>query len=139
MKKIIDATDCIAGRLASHVAKELLRGNEIYIVNAEKAVITGNKSFVINHFKEKISRGDPYHGPFYPRKPERILKRIVRGMLPYKKPRGREAFKRLKVFISVPDELKNEDKIKIKNLINKSERYITLGELSEKLGAKKLW
>jgi large subunit ribosomal protein L13 len=138
MKKIIDATNCVAGRLASFVAKELLKGNEICVVNAEKAVITGNKDYTLKHFKEKVSRGDPYHGPFYPKKPDRILKRIIRGMLPYKKPRGREAFKRLKVFISVPNEM-DKDKIKIEEVINKEERYITLGELSEKLGAKKTW
>ena len=134
---IIDAENQIAGRLASRIVKELLKGNRVFVVNAEKAVISGNPEFVVKDYREKVERGDPYHGPFYPRHPDRILKRIVRGMIAYKKPRGREAFKRLRVFISIPEELKGKELVKIKGAEHKPGfKYISLGELSEKLGGK---
>jgi large subunit ribosomal protein L13 len=106
---VINAEDCVAGRLASYVAKRLLKGEEIVIVNAEKAIVTGNPKATETFFEEKIKRGDPYHGPFYPRQPERILRRIIRGMLPYHKPRGRAAYRKLKVYKSIPGEFKNEE------------------------------
>ncbi len=139
MDMFIDADDCIAGRLASVTAKELLKGNHVYIVNAEKAVISGNPKYTINNTKEKVKRGDPYHGPFYPRRPDMLIKRFVRGMLP-KKPRGTDALKRLRVFLSVPHELQGKGFTRPEaarnNLKNK---YIELGKLTERVGTKKTW
>lgn len=134
----IDADNLIAGRLASGIVKELLKGNRVFVVNAEKAVISGNTRFVVKDYMEKRERGDPYHGPFYPKHPDRILKRIVRGMIAYKKPRGRKAFKGLRVFMSVPEELNGKEFIKIKKAeCRPGLRSITLGKLSGKLGGKK--
>lgn len=138
--KLINAEDQVLGRLASEIAKELLNGEKIGIVNAEKAVISGNPKYTFESYKEKIERGDPYHGPFFPKMPDRILKRTVRGMLPIKKPRGRSAFKNLKVFISVPEEFKDKELKSYKNAENKlKSKFMTVGKLSEKLGAKILW
>lgn len=137
-KIIIDAKNQVTGRLASKTVKEVLKGNEVDIVNAEHAVILGNPDHIIKTYKEKIVRGDPYHGPFYPKSPDRMLKRTIRGMLPYKKPRGREALKRVKVFISVPEDIANEKFTRFKEAENKGkQKYMSLGELSKKLGAKK--
>lgn len=133
---IIDADNCIAGRLASRVAKELLKGNEIHIINAEKAVISGNKKYVQELFLQKVSRGDPYHGPFYPIRADRLLRRIVRGMLPHRKQRGRDALKRLHIHMAVPEELKGGQITKIRNTENRLDKYITIGKLSEQLGAR---
>lgn len=139
MDMIIDAEDCIAGRLASIVAKELLKGKRVYIVNAEKAVVSGNPKYTIKNLKGKLERGDPYHGPFYPRMPDQIMKRLVRGMLP-KKPRGKEALKGLRVYLSVPAEAQGRDFIKPDAAKNKLKgKYIELGKLSETVGAKKTW
>ncbi len=133
----IDAEDQVVGRLASNVAKMLLEGEEIMIFNAEKSIITGNPVANKKIFFEKIERGDPYHGPFYPKRPDRILKRIVRGMLPYKKPRGRDALKRLKVFNSVPEEFKDKELKKIEGAENKHKyKFVTLAEISKRLGGK---
>jgi len=112
---VINAEGCVAGRLASVVAKRLLKGEEIVIINAEKAVVNGNPEAIARIFEEKIKRGDPYHGPFYPKTPERILRRMVRGMLPFHKPSGRDAYRRLKVYVSVPQELKDEQAETLKN------------------------
>ena len=100
--KILDASGCVMGRLASHAAKSLLNGDEIHIINAEEAVISGNKDSVMGEYIEKRQLNHPRKGPFYPRMPHLMLKRAVRGMIPYQKPRGREAFKRLRVDIGKP-------------------------------------
>ncbi len=140
-EKIIDASNKIAGRLASIVAKMLLEGEKVVIVNAEKAIISGNPQFLKKFFLERRHRGDPYKGPFYPRYPDQILKRMIRGMLPYKKEKGRNALKRLKVFIGIPNEYKNAKffEIKVKEAKDLRCKYMTLGEISEYIGAKKLW
>ena len=135
---IIDADGLIMGRLASLVAKKLLEGEEVKIVNAESVVITGTKHKILQRYKEKRARTNKHHGPFFPRMPDRILKRTVRGMLPYKQYKGRKAFKRLRVYIGVPDKIE-KDKIEsyeqfhIKN--SNARTYIRLGELSRLLGA----
>jgi large subunit ribosomal protein L13 len=138
MKIVFDAEGCIVGRLATIAAKELLKGNNVYIVNAEKALISGNPKYVIDVWQTKIARGHPYKGPFYPKQPDRIIKRVIRGMLPYKKWRGKQAFKRLRVYVSVPQELK-ESALKPQKAVSKIKKGISLGELSLKCGAKKLW
>ncbi len=133
--KIVNAEDCVVGRLASFVAKRLLKGEEIVIVNAEKALVTGNPKAIEKFFGEKIKRGDPYHGPFYPKKVENMLRRIIRGMLPFHKPRGRNAYKRLKVYKSVPEEFKNMESEVISKAKSKSEcKFVYLEDLSKKFG-----
>jgi large subunit ribosomal protein L13 len=128
----IDATDQVLGRLASSVARMVLSGEEVRVVNAEKAAVIGNPKMIVSEFKAKRDRGDPYHGPFYPSSPDRILKRTVRGMLPYKTARGKEAFKRLRAFISIPPELEGKEFRKIEGTANKGEeKSVTLKEISE--------
>jgi len=143
MKVIIDAKDHILGRLASKVAKLALEGNEVIILNSEKTVISGtNKKRIEEFFKEKRDRGDPYHGPFYPRYPDQIVKRVIRGMLPYKKERGRKALKRIKAYIGVPEELKSEAEKAIRfedctlEKLNKRAKFDYLENISKKLGAR---
>ena len=134
-----DAENQIAGRLASKAAKEALKGKHVFIVNAEKAVISGNPVYVIKRYYQMVNRGNPYHGPFYPRIPDRMLKRIVRGMLP-KKPMGRLAFKRIRVYNSIPEELSKQAFLRPEDSESKlGSKFIALGKLSERLGAKKTW
>jgi len=135
---LADADNQIAGRLASVVAKELMKGKRVFVVNAEKAVLSGEPSYVVKKYSEKVKRGDPYHGPFYPRIPDRMLKRMIRGMIPYKKAKGKDAMKRLKVFISFPEELKNKGPV-ITEKQNIESKFTTLGDLAVKLGAKRTW
>jgi large subunit ribosomal protein L13 len=136
---LIDAEGQVAGRLASRAAKEALKGRRVVIVNAEKAVITGSPKFVIGRYYGMVSRGDPYHGPFYPRIPDRMLKRMIRGMLP-KRPGGRNALRRIRVYNSVPHELSKESFQRTELSESRlGSKCITLGKLSERLGAKKSW
>ena len=133
---VIDAENLILGRLASVVAKRLLNGEEIVIVNAEKSVIIGDKYFIINKYKERRNMGSVRKGPYYPRIPDRILRRTVRGMLPMKKSLGKDAYKRLKVYMGVPREYTGAKRERIKEAENtKLEGFITLKELSINLGA----
>lgn len=135
---IIDATDLVAGRLASRVAKLALEGEVIRIVNAEKAIISGRRNAIIKEFVKRVNRGNALAGPFYPKRADRVLKRIIRGMLPYKKERGGKAFKRIKTYLGVPSDLKDKAKtIKDLHLGNSNiQRYITLNDLSSQLGGR---
>ncbi|MEM7821328.1 MAG: 50S ribosomal protein L13 [Candidatus Aenigmatarchaeota archaeon] len=138
---IYDAENQILGRIASKIAKQLLKGEKIFVVNIEKAHISGDPKYIVKKYSEKINRGDPKHGPFFPKTPDGIFRRTVRGMLPWDKDKGRKAFKRLRVFIGVPEEFKNKkiEKPESKDVTKLKCRSITLGELSLKLGAKKRW
>jgi large subunit ribosomal protein L13 len=135
---LFDADNQVAGRLASKAAKEALKGKLVFIVNAEKAVILGNPRFVIKRYHEMVSRGDPYHGPFYPKMPDRMLRRMIRGMLPFSVARGREAFRRVRVYTSVPAELSKQSFSK-PGFDNASQKFIELGNLAVRVGAKKTW
>ncbi|MFO7872663.1 MAG: 50S ribosomal protein L13 [Candidatus Undinarchaeales archaeon] len=138
--KVIDATDLKAGRIASRIAKKALEGEEFIIINSEKAVISGSKETNFEKYSKKRDVGSRYRGPFFPKRSDRILRRTIRGMLPYKKKRGKEALKRIKTYIGVPEEFKDKkaetiEKAKIGNVEKK--RYIQLEKLSKKLGGKK--
>lgn len=103
---VVDATGLVLGRAASLIARRLLNGETIVVVNAEKSVVTGARRAVLAHYVEARARGSKRTGPHYPRNPDRIFRRTVRGMLPHLKTRGKVAYHRLEVHIGVPDELK---------------------------------
>jgi len=133
---IINAEGLILGRMSSIIAKRLLKGEEITIVNAEKAVLSGKKKSRVSEKKEFLEVGHPKKGPFHYRRPDRIVRSTVRGMLPYKKPKGKQAHKRLKAFIGVPEELKNQ---KMETLVEANSKklkcsYFMLSELAKEIG-----
>jgi large subunit ribosomal protein L13 len=136
---VIDASNLILGRLSSIIAKKLLEGEKIIIINAEKAVISGSRRQIIDSYKLRTNKRtitSPWKGPFHYKRPDRIVKRTIRGMLPFKMSKGREAYRRLVVHIGVPDGIK-EDSIKRLENADKSllkERYITIKELAKELG-----
>lgn len=136
--KVINADGLIVGRMATQVAKSLLNGNEVAIVNAEKARVSGSKKAILADYREMWELNhDMRSGPYFPRMPDQLLKRHIRGMLPYQKPYGRVAFKNLKVYIGVPKELEGHkfESVQLANKILNCE-YMTLGEISKYLGAK---
>ena len=107
---VYDASDKVLGRLASHVANQLLStakagdGARVIIVNAEKIKVTGNKETDKVYFKHtgypgggsEISLAEMRRS-----KPHRILENAVKGMLPHNR-LGRSIFSHLKVY-SGPD------------------------------------
>jgi len=136
----IDASGHILGRLASIVAKKLLEGYRVYVVNVEKAVLSGEKNRVVEGYKllfeVKTHTNPERSGIRRPRSPVNIFKRTVRGMLPMDKPRGRLAYKRLRVYVGMPPELANVKFIKYPEAMytRLSGKYITVEELSRELG-----
>jgi large subunit ribosomal protein L13 len=137
---VINAEGLILGRLSSHVAKRLRNGEEIVILNAEKAVISGRRKQLVEFYAHRRTRGASQtkaKGPFYPRTSDAILKRTVRGMVEYKKPTGRAALKRLRVYLGVPKEFKD---VKMETLETAKKphlvKFVLLGDISKELGAK---
>jgi large subunit ribosomal protein L13 len=138
---VVDATNCIAGRMCSHVSKLLLQGNRVAIVNAEKAMLSGNRYKTIDSYKEHLginSVTNPIHGPFHPRRPDTILSKMVRGMVPKRKPDGISAFKRLRVYMGVPEDMKSAklesfDDSKITKPVS---YYISIAEVAKQIGWK---
>jgi large subunit ribosomal protein L13 len=133
---IIDAKRLVLGRMASIIANRLLKGETIIVVNAEKAVISGKKQSKVKETKTFMEVGHPKKGPFHPRRPDQIVRRTIRGMLPRKKPKGKQAYKRLRVFIEVPEELKGKEIQTIPEVSadNLKCPYITVGELAKEIG-----
>ena len=125
---IINAENHPLGRLAAVVGKKALLGEEIRIANCERVVISGTKKNILEDYKRRRSMGTTEHGPFFPKSPEGIVMRAVRGMLSYKKRKGREAFSRIKYEKGPVQGMKQ---LKIKN--TQFFKSITIGELSKSL------
>ena len=138
---IVDATDCIAGRMCSRVSKLLLKGNRVSIVNSENAMLSGDKYKTIDLYKEFLeinSVTNPVHGPFHPRRPDTILTKMVRGMIPKTKTSGVEAFKRLRVYIGTPHGLikSKTESFEDTKITRSPSRYISVGEVAKQIGWK---
>jgi large subunit ribosomal protein L13 len=136
---IIDATDHILGRLASIIAKKLLNGERVVVVNAERAMISGKRHMVFREFLSRLeikSRINPRHTPRHPRRPDTIFKRVVRGMLPRRKPKGVSALRRLRVYVGRPPPYDRTPLVELREakITKTSAFYTSLGELAERLG-----
>jgi large subunit ribosomal protein L13 len=134
---VVDARDCIMGRVASQVAQRALDGERVAVVNAENAVITGREEDVMETYRKRTEVGSD-RGPEYPKRPDRIFKRAIRGMVPYKETKGREAFENVRVYVGNPYEeaevLEDTSLDRLSNI-----KFISLGEISENLGANVTW
>ena len=133
---IINADGLILGRMTSIIAKRLLNGEKIVIVNAEKAVLSGKRKSKVMEAEKFLEVGYPRIGPFHYRRPDRMVRRTVRSMLPYEQPKGKHAYKRLKVFIGIPEELRDQEMETPANAQAKKLTcpYFTLGEIAKELG-----
>ena len=135
---IVDGTNMIAGRLCSHVAKLLIEGNRVSIVNTENVMLSGHRDTIIRSYRkflEIASINNPKFGPFHPRRPDTMITKMVRGMLP-KKPSGKTAFKRLRSYLGVPDDLRSKAKTQFEDSkIRKASPYYTsMGDLGRMVG-----
>ena len=134
---IIDAKDLILGRLASKAAKAALEGEDVVIVNCEDVILTGKKDDLLQKYKARRDRGHPFHGPFFPRMPDRMVRRTIRSMLPYKRERGKEALKRVKCFLGVPLEYQGKELLSFEDIHKKKLKtldYLTLRRIAQYLG-----
>lgn len=106
---VVDATDQVLGRMCSIIAKRLLEGYRVYVVNAEKTRVSGRKdSFIREYvgFLEVKSVRNPKHTPRHPRNPVTYVRSVVKSMLPMDKPKGMKAFRRLRVYCGWPSSVK---------------------------------
>ena len=139
---VVDARDCILGRVASEVAQKALDGQRVAVVNAENTVITGNPESTMETYRKRANIGSD-SGPYYPKRPDKIFKRAIRGMLPYKSEDGREAFSNVRVYVGNPYERDEDvesvvlDGTSLDRLSNI--KFTTLGSISESLGANVTW
>ncbi len=137
---VIDAQDTILGRMCTIIAKLLLEKYRVYVINAEKAVVSGERRRVIEGYKlflEVRTHRNPYkRGIRRPRTPINIIKRTVRGMLPKETTEGFEALRRLKVYIGVPEELSKLPRIRIldASASRLAGKYVYLADIARELG-----
>lgn len=109
---VVDATNKILGRLATEVARRLRgkhktaytphvdTGDYIVVTNAEKVCVTGDKAKNKVYYRHTGYPGgikDINFEKLIAHKPERIIEKAVKGMLP-KGPLGRQMFAKLKVY-----------------------------------------
>ncbi len=134
--QVIDASNLVFGRAASQIAKMLLNGEEVHVINAEKFVLVGNPRYIVERYmarRRAKHKRDPELSPKWPRVPHLLVKRMIRGMLPYRKARGREAFKRLRVFAGNPNNAQPTTELKNAQY-NNVDKCITIEELCKRLG-----
>ena len=129
--KIIDGTNAILGRLASFAAKEIIKGENIVIINCEEIKISGNRLKIKEKIKEKRSKiGSGQKGPKYSRINHNIVKRAIRGMLPsHRTSRGQTLLKNIKCFSGTPNEFHDKETIKLPRKI--SNKFIKIKELKK--------
>ncbi len=136
---IVDGTNQVAGRLCSHVAKLLINGNRVSIVNSENIMLSGDRKAIIEEYRKYLeisSITNPKFGPFHPRRPDTMISKMVRGMLPKNKPSGKTALKKLRAYLGVPNELKSKKTTQFEDAkIKKPAPYYTsLGDLGRMVG-----
>jgi len=137
---IIDASNKILGRMATFAAKQAMLGNKIVVVNSEKVVISGNKRVVIESYLREKARGAPMKGPYFPRKPEMIVRRTIRGMIPYHQAKGKDAFARVTCYKGIPERVSAGSTVYAKIPQADAQRlecsYITLERVCQEFSVK---
>ena len=147
---VYDAKDKILGRFCSQIAKKALLGEKLVIINAKDAIISGTKSNIHENFLAKLNIStatNPTRGPFWKRRPDTFMRRVIKQMLPRKKLRGKQALRRVHVYISeipdrfkkryqklTPGEISHADKTRL-SYYNK---FITLENLCQRIGWNKI-
>ncbi|MGD6807836.1 MAG: 50S ribosomal protein L13 [Candidatus Bathyarchaeia archaeon] len=132
----VNAEGQVVGRMCSKVAKLLINGEQVVILNAEKAVFSGKKKSKIAEAHLFLEVGAPARGPFHYRRPDRFLRKTVRGMLPIKQAKGKNAYKHLQVFMGVPAEFKDQKMISFDDaqVADLKGPHFTLAEMAKEIG-----
>ncbi|BFZ09957.1 hypothetical protein BsWGS_12996 [Bradybaena similaris] len=141
---VIDGRSHLLGRLASVVAKTLLNGQRVVVVRCEGINISGNfyrnKLKFLKYLKNRCNV-KPARGPFHLRAPSKMFWRAIRGMLPHKTVRGKEALGRLKVFEGVPPPYDKKKRMVVPSALrvlrlNPTRKFCSLDRLSHEVGWK---
>lgn len=137
MVTVIDGKDHILGRLSSNIAERIMDGEYIVVVNAQDILITGNKATTFADYKHRASLGQTRKGPFFPRRADLLFKRTVRGMIPFRKTSGREAYRRIHAFVGIPREYQDMEMETIETAMRLTTgKYTDLGAVAGFLGSK---
>jgi large subunit ribosomal protein L13 len=136
---LIDAKNQILGRLASFAAKQAIKGETVIVLNAEKAVVSGRRRNIVDEAKRRLNTRtlqSQERAPVHQRRPDLYFRRVVRGMLPWKKPKGKAAFHRVRVYVGVPEEYMNKTTVRVSGADASKllAPYITLQDLTEEIG-----
>jgi len=135
---VLDAKDQILGRLASFAAKRAISGDTVIVLNAEKAVISGRRKNIVEEAKRRLKTrtlATQSTAPMHQRRPDVYLRRVVRGMLPWKKAKGKSAFHRVHVYMGIPEEFSGKASVKIPgaDASKLATPYVTLGDLASEM------
>jgi len=138
--KIYNGEGMMLGRLAARVAKDALLGEEVKVVNCEKVVISGARAVTLARATQKRGRyGHPHRSQTHSRLPDRWVRRTIRGMLPWKQARGKEAFTRVMCYIGMPAEYQGTETITLKDASMEklpNLKYMSIGEICRQIGGK---
>ena len=135
---VIDADGAVVGRLGARVSKLLLMGQQVEIINAEKARMMGSLEAAQGKYtsrRHQQNKRNPEESPKWPRVPHLLLRRMVRGMLPHKSQRGRDAYKKLRVVVGTPSTAVKAVKIPEASGAAKHGGF-TLAELCKAIGGR---
>jgi len=136
---IINGKDAILGRLGTYVAKQVLLGNKVDVINCGECVVSGKKRTTLGEYMKRLKRRAPTKGPYFYRRPDMFVKRTIRGMLPFKRTRGRDAFKNIKCHTGIPENLRNEKVLIIESAsVEKlhSADYLKVKDICKSAGGK---
>ncbi len=136
---VLDAKNQILGRLASFAAKRALSGDMVVVLNAEKAIISGRRKSIVEEAKHILNTrtlGAQANAPVHERRPDLYFRRVVRGMLPWKKAKGRTALHNVHVFIGVPEEFSGKSIMQVPGADGSklTSPYVTLEDLATEIG-----
>ncbi|XP_021365548.1 60S ribosomal protein L13a-like [Mizuhopecten yessoensis] len=141
---VIDARGHLLGRLAALVAKTILQGQRVVVLRCEGINISGNfyrnKLKVLKYLKLRCNV-KPTRGPFHFRAPSKMFYKAVKGMLPHKLARGKEALSRLKVFEGVPAPYDKQKRMVVPSAlkvlrIHPGRKFCDLNRLAHEVGWK---
>ncbi|MDD3084073.1 MAG: 50S ribosomal protein L13 [Candidatus ainarchaeum sp.] len=137
---IINAEGLVAGRLASKIAKKAINKETITIINAEKAIIVGTRNSIMPKFEQRVNasvKSNPHYGPKYDRIPSKMLRKIIKGMLPRRKKTAEKIIKQITIYNSIPKNINLEKMEIIENVkCNEKHDFMYLKEIAELLGGK---
>jgi len=135
--KIIDATGGVVGRMASSIAKQVLNGNEVVVLNIEKSVFSGEAKMITAKYyrrRQMQQKSNPAHTAKWPRRPDMLFKTIVERMLPKRTSRSKDALAKLRVYIGTPEEFVGKETEKMEKKL--ACRTVSLEEVCSSLGWK---
>ena len=134
---IINGENLILGRIGSFAATKLLADEKVAIINAEKIVVRGTPMAIMERFKRRSTlqaKGNPVKGPKYYKASVNLVRFAIRGMLPWKRKTGKEAYRKLRVYVGLPKQFEGKDIITLEDAKCTKGKYLTIAEISKQVG-----